>query len=335
MNHQKLSKRPSASNHTIQKHLLRQELELKGRAIEATDSLLRITGMSEQVAGNRATRNDKLETMDCLASESETANAGCFAESLGAFTTRESFLQMSNECLEAGSSLVNLQAPTTKFETLQNFNFFDGEEELPELLEKQDLLFSEDRQSEDHINSSLSEESLIMEFEAQGADNTKDAPKESSLEGFELPKASPPCSPYEKRKPNDRTGVVDLDHFIIGKEEVILAEQFDQQSESEISREDSLSEFEPRIKFDFGLVQARSMRSRKIEHDIFRRIRADPHHHFQVSDNRFTTPLPANHLNNTMKTSSFEFIANTEVVRRTKSVSGKVYTNSNPSNNRF
>ena len=319
MNRQKLSKIPSASNHTIQKNLLKQEQELKDRAIEASELLLRKAGVTEQSAGIRSLEEEK----------AEATRLGCFKGSLEAFTTRHSLLQKSVECFGTGTTLINLQAATTKFETRHKFDLFDGEEELPELLEKQDLLFSEDGQSEDHINSSLSEESLIMEFEARETERDMDGPKESSLEGFDLPKADLPCSPYGKLKPYDRTGIVDLDHYVIHKEEVILADPSDQQTESVISREDSLAEYRPHIQFNFGQEQSRSMRSLKIETDVFRRIRPDPHQHFPLSQSRFESPLHASHLNNKMKTTSFDCIFNCRVVRRTKSVQASVRADNN------
>lgn len=333
MNRQRLFKRPSASNHTIQKHLSRQEQLLERGAGEAAELLLRTAGVNEQVAGICANKEEKGEGPVCPASEAEASNQCCFNQSLGAFTTRHSLLQTSTDCLESGTSLVNLKPPTTKFETHHNFDLFDGEEELPELLEKQELLFSEDQQSEDHINSSLSEESLIMEFEARNPENAQDGPKESSLEGFGLPKAELPCSPYGMQKPYDRCGVVDLDHYVIHKEEVILADGLGgQQSESDFSREESLSEFDARIHFNFGLEQARSMRSVEIEHDVFTRIRPDPHQHFPPSEFRFASPLHPSHLINRMKTSCFDCVFNRRVVRRTKSVQGRVYTNNHFSN---
>jgi hypothetical protein len=326
MNQNKLAKRPSASNHTIQKNLLKQEMALKEEAVEASEQLLRKPGMSEHSAGIRMSKEERVEGHACPGNEPEASNQGCFNESLGAFATRQSLLQVSSDYLGTGTSLVNLQATNSKYTAHHNFDLFDGEEELSELLEKQELLFSEGRQSEDHINSSLSEESLIMEFEAQATENVNDGPKESSLEGMPLPKADSPCSPYGKMKPFDRNGVVDLDHYIIQKEEVILADLSDQQSESGISREESLSEFGPYLRFNFGEGQARSMRSMKIEQDIFGRIRPDPHQHFLKSEFRFKSPLQASHLPNTMKTSSFDCIIRCRVVRRTKSVAGKVNT---------
>jgi hypothetical protein len=311
---------------------LKQEQHLKQGASEATELHLRRPGVNERLAGTCRNNEGLVEGPVCPASEGEASNQCRFNESLGAFTTRHSLLQASTDCLETGTSLVNIQAATTKFETHHNFDLFDGEEELPELLKKQELPISEDRQSEDHINSSLSEESLIMEFEARDPENAQEGPKESSLEGFDLPRAELPCSPYGKQKPADRCGVVDLDHYVIHKEEVILADDLDQQSQSDFSREDSLSDFDARIHFNFGHEQARSMRSVKIEQEVFSRIRPDPHQHFPPSEFRFASPLNPSHLINRMKTSSFDCIFNSRVVRRTKSVEGRAHTNNHFSN---